>query len=56
MTNVPFANSEMLAVQIPGSIQHAIDGADHCMPLTHTEEVDAAVAGFIESLNVASGR
>jgi len=48
--NVPFAQSEMLAAQIPGSVLHVIKGGDHMMPFTHEREMGEAVDQFISRL------
>ena len=50
--NVPFAQSEMLASQIPGAVLHAIEGGDHMMPFSHSEEVGAAIEQFIAEQNL----
>lgn len=50
--NVPFLQSEKLAEQIPGALLHVIEGGDHFMPFTHSEEVEATFAQFIESLDL----
>jgi len=51
-TNVPFIQSEMLADQIPGALLHAIEGGDHMMPFSHSEEVSAAIEQFIAEQNL----
>jgi pimeloyl-ACP methyl ester carboxylesterase len=51
-TNVPFIQSEMLAGQIPGALLHAIEGGDHMMPFSHSEEVSAAIEQFIAEQNL----
>jgi len=48
--NVPISHSETLAGQIPNSTFHVVEGADHMMPLSHAQEVDAATARFIAEL------
>lgn len=48
--SVPFPQSEMLARQIPHAVFHVVEGGDHMMPFSHSEEVDAAVEEFLGSL------
>jgi len=50
--NVPFEQSQILAEQIPGSVLHTITGADHMMPFSHQEEVDAALTEFLNALDI----
>ncbi len=50
--NVPFRHSDMLARQIPGSILHVVEGGDHMMPFSHSEEVDMAMERFLKKHNI----
>ncbi len=50
--NVPYEQSTILAEQIPGSILHTITGADHMMPFSHEEEINAATAKFLNALDI----
>ena len=50
--NVPFEQSKLLAEQIPGSVLHTIEGADHMMPFSHKEEIDAVRADFLDAHNI----
>ncbi len=45
--NVPFEHSERLVAQLPGCILHAIEGGDHFMPITHSEELRDVVSTFM---------
>jgi pimeloyl-ACP methyl ester carboxylesterase len=45
--NVEYAQSVALAEQIPGAILHTIEGADNTMPFSHSEEMAAAIEGFL---------
>ena len=49
--NVEYAQSVTLAEQIPGAILHSIEGADHSMPHTHGEEIQAIIEGFLSELS-----
>jgi pimeloyl-ACP methyl ester carboxylesterase len=51
-TNVPFTQSESLASQIPGAELHVIEGADHMMPFSHSEEVSAAIEMFVAAIEL----
>ncbi|HIG42913.1 MAG TPA: alpha/beta hydrolase [Gammaproteobacteria bacterium] len=53
--NVPFAQSEILVNQIPGAILHRIEGGDHMMPFSHSEEVETAIDQFLATLNIGDG-
>jgi len=48
--NVEYTQSIALAQQIPGAILHAVDGADHMMPFSHSEEMTAAIEEFLTGL------
>lgn len=48
---VPFAYSEELANQLPNARLHAIDGADHMMPLTHFDEIQEVSMSFLSGLD-----
>ena len=48
--NVEYTQSIVLAQQIPGAILHAVDGADHMMPFSHSEEMTAAIEEFLTGL------
>ncbi len=50
--NVPFAQSEKLLKQIPHAKFHVVEMGDHMMPFSHAEEVAAALADFLEPLNI----
>jgi len=50
--NVPFGQSEKLAAQIPAAILHAVEGGDHMMPFSHSEEVERVVEQFLLKLNL----
>ena len=49
--NVPFSHVELLAEEIPGAVLHAIPKADHMMPFSFDEEVQAVLAGFLNGLD-----
>ncbi len=51
-SNVPFSQSEMLVEQIPQAIFHVVEGGDHMMPFSHSEQVDAAIEEFLTSLQL----
>ena len=48
--NVEYTQSIALAEQIPGAILHTVDGADHMMPFSHSEEMTAAIEEFLTGL------
>ena len=48
--NVEYTQSIVLAQQIPGAILHTVDGADHMMPFSHSEEMTAAIEEFLTGL------
>ena len=48
--NVEYTQSVTLAQQIPGAILHTVDGADHMMPYSHSEEMMAAIEEFLTGL------
>lgn len=48
--NVPFGQSEKLAEQITGARLHVIEGGDHLMPISHSEEVQSVIQEFINSI------
>ena len=50
--NVPYRQSQLLAEQIPHASLHSIEGGDHMMPFSHSEEVAMAVKQFIATLNL----
>jgi len=50
--NAPFSNSELLAQQIPGSVLHAVEGADHMMMLSHRREISSAITDFLRTIGV----
>jgi pimeloyl-ACP methyl ester carboxylesterase len=45
--NVPISHSQELAVQVAGSRLYVVEGGDHMMPLTHSEEVESAIDEFL---------
>ena len=45
--NVPFTHSEQLVDLLPNARLHAIEGADHFMPVTHSDTLRAAVLEFL---------
>jgi pimeloyl-ACP methyl ester carboxylesterase len=47
---VPFEQSEKTAMQIAGAELHAVEGADHMMPITHRDELDALIGAFLSSI------
>ena len=47
---VPFAQSEKLAKQIATARLHAVERADHMMPLTHRDELNLVIGDFLSSL------
>jgi pimeloyl-ACP methyl ester carboxylesterase len=49
-TQVPFSHSEKLASQIDGARLHAVDGADHMMPIFHREVLNSVIDDFLNSL------
>ena len=53
--NVPYSQSQQLVAQIPGAILHTIEGADHMMPFSHSEEVERAVEQFVMGLGIDRG-
>ena len=46
-TNVTFAQSEYARDRIEDFTLHAIEGADHMMPVTHAEEMGEAIQHFV---------
>jgi len=48
--NVEYTQSIALAEQIPGAILHTVEGADHMMPFSHSEEMTAAIEEFLTGL------
>jgi len=48
--NVKYTQSIALAEQIPGAILHTVEGADHMMPFSHSEEMTAAIEEFLTGL------
>lgn len=46
-TAVPVGQSQRLAQRIPGASLHLVEGADHAMPYTHHDELNAAVEAFM---------
>lgn len=50
--NVPYEQSKILAEQVSGSVLHTITGADHMMPFSHKEEVDAVTTEFLNALDI----
>ena len=48
--NVEYTQSIALAEQIPGAILHTVDGSDHMMPFSHSEEMTAAIEEFLTGL------
>ena len=46
-TAVPVEQSQRLAQRIPGASLHLVDGADHAMPYTHHDELNAAIGAFM---------
>ena len=48
--NVEYTQSIALAEQIPGAILHTVDGADHMMPFSHSEEMTVAIEEFLTGL------
>ena len=50
--NVPYSQSQELVAQIPGAVLHTIEGGDHMMPFSHSEEVELAVDQFVGALNL----
>lgn len=42
----------MLVEQIPQAIFHVVEGGDHMMPFSHSEQVDAAIEEFLTSLQL----
>lgn len=50
--NVPYSQSVALENQIPGSVLHTIEGADHMMIFSHEEEIDAVVGQFLDGLEL----
>jgi len=51
-TNVPFSQSVKLADQVPDSVLHEIEGGDHMMPFSHSEEVAMAIEQFLNHQNI----
>jgi pimeloyl-ACP methyl ester carboxylesterase len=49
--NVPFSHAELLAEKIPHAVLHAIPEADHMMPFSHEEEVQAVLGEFLKELD-----
>jgi pimeloyl-ACP methyl ester carboxylesterase len=49
-TNVDLSHGELLATTIPNAEFHVIEGGDHLMPFTHEEEVQQAIARFLEGM------
>jgi pimeloyl-ACP methyl ester carboxylesterase len=45
--NVPFTHSERLAALLPHARLHAVEGADHFMPVTHTDELRGVILDFL---------
>lgn len=50
--NVPFSQSQQLAEQIPHAVLHTVEGGDHMMPFSHSEEVELALEQFITTLSL----
>jgi len=50
-TNVLIEQSEQLAQRIPGSRFHIVEGGDHMMPITHTDEITEVLDEFVEEHN-----
>lgn len=48
--NVPFEQSEQLAAQIPHAKLYVIEGADHMMPFSHSEEMEQALEAFMAEI------
>ena len=48
--NVEYTQSIALAEQIPGAILHTVEGADHMMPFSHSEEMTVAIEEFLTGL------
>ncbi len=53
--NVPYRQSQQLVAQIPGAILHTIEGGDHMMPFSHSEEVERVVEQFVIGLGIDRG-
>jgi pimeloyl-ACP methyl ester carboxylesterase len=47
---VPFEQSETLADQIAGATLHAVENADHMMPITHRDELNSIIGDFLLSI------
>jgi pimeloyl-ACP methyl ester carboxylesterase len=50
--NVPYEQSVWLADQIPGAKLISIEGADHMLPISHSDEMFKAIEQFIEKLDL----
>jgi len=50
------AHTDALARAIPGAKEAIIPGADHLAPLTHPDEVDAAIVAFLDGPGLPAGR
>ncbi len=48
--NVEYAQSVALTQQIPGAILHTIEGADHMMPFSHSEEMGTVIEAFVSGV------
>ena len=48
--SVPYSEGVYASEQIPNAVLHTIEGADHMMPFTHAEEMEAAINDFVASL------
>lgn len=47
---VPFEQSQKLSKQIAGAKLHAVEGADHMMPISHRDELDSAIRNFLQQI------
>jgi pimeloyl-ACP methyl ester carboxylesterase len=50
--NVPYRQSQQLTEQISQAILHTVEGGDHMMPFSHSEEVEMAVEQFMATLDL----
>lgn len=50
--NVPISHSRELAGQVAGSRLYVVEGGDHMMPLTHSEEVESAIDEFLRDFGL----
>jgi pimeloyl-ACP methyl ester carboxylesterase len=46
--NVPFAMGELVAEEVPGAELVKVEGADHFMVISHSEEILGAMFAFLD--------